>query len=200
MDALRCHNYDLDSPLDRETGLDIFKVDPEYEQHEAEYKVTNTRPLAVCCIFGNIACLMYSFRNDLAVLSTCTPGVTRAKQHILYYEPLSLMPLTERVLQNVLLSVFLQSCACVHGCNQHLQPLSSRHLTMSINVSLARRCTINCCLHHRQSRMRFWALASLTMRKMMARRAARKRSQGLKRKSRSSRRCRFRYKIHPVFC
>ena len=35
---LRCHNYDLDSPLDRETGLDIFKVDPDYEKHEAEYK------------------------------------------------------------------------------------------------------------------------------------------------------------------
>ena len=35
----RCHNYDLDSPLDRETGLDIFKVDTEYEQHEAEYQV-----------------------------------------------------------------------------------------------------------------------------------------------------------------
>jgi len=35
----RCHNYDPDSPLDRETGLDIFKVDPEYEEHEAEYQV-----------------------------------------------------------------------------------------------------------------------------------------------------------------
>ncbi len=37
--TFRCHNYDLDSPLDRETGLDIFKVDPEYEKHEAEYQV-----------------------------------------------------------------------------------------------------------------------------------------------------------------
>ena len=35
----RCHNFTLLDPLDRETGLDIFKVDPEYEQHEAEYKV-----------------------------------------------------------------------------------------------------------------------------------------------------------------
>lgn len=35
----RCHNYDLDQPLDRETGLDIFRVDPDYEKHEAEYKV-----------------------------------------------------------------------------------------------------------------------------------------------------------------
>ena len=36
----RCHNYALNGLLDRETGLDIFKVDPDYEQHEAEYKVT----------------------------------------------------------------------------------------------------------------------------------------------------------------
>ena len=41
----RCHNYDLFTVMDRETGLDIFKVDPEYEQHEAEYKV---RPAAHC--------------------------------------------------------------------------------------------------------------------------------------------------------
>lgn len=40
----RCHNYALDSPLDRETGLDIFRVDPEYEQHEAEYKVRPKMP------------------------------------------------------------------------------------------------------------------------------------------------------------
>ncbi|KAL3147436.1 hypothetical protein ABBQ38_014499 [Trebouxia sp. C0009 RCD-2024] len=37
-DDARCHNFTLLAPLDRETGLDIFKVDPEYEQHEAEYK------------------------------------------------------------------------------------------------------------------------------------------------------------------
>ncbi|KAL0022308.1 hypothetical protein WJX79_009133 [Trebouxia sp. C0005] len=43
----RCHNYDLDSPLDRETGLDIFKVDPEYETHEAEYQAIKDEILGV---------------------------------------------------------------------------------------------------------------------------------------------------------
>ena len=64
IDDLRCHNFDLDSPLDRETGLDIFKVDPEYEQHEAEYKVTSNAPLSARCIFDNIAQLKYSFTNE----------------------------------------------------------------------------------------------------------------------------------------
>ncbi len=56
--TFRCHNYDLDSPLDRETGLDIFKVDPEYEQHEAEYQVG--------CVFGNLHVLHH---HCYAVLS-----------------------------------------------------------------------------------------------------------------------------------
>ena len=50
---LRCHNYDLDSPLDRETGLDIFKVDPDYEKHEAEYKAS---PLLRIAWFAAVSC------------------------------------------------------------------------------------------------------------------------------------------------
>ena len=51
--AFRCHNYDLDSPLDRETGLDIFKVDPEYETHEAEYQVG--------CVFMTLRLLYHHY-------------------------------------------------------------------------------------------------------------------------------------------
>lgn len=50
---LRCHNYDLDSPLDRDTGLDIFKVDPDYEKHEAEYKAS---PLLRIACFAAVSC------------------------------------------------------------------------------------------------------------------------------------------------
>ncbi len=52
----RCHNYDLDSPLDRETGLDIFKVDPEYEQHEAEYKVGFQAPMRLDFLETRLIC------------------------------------------------------------------------------------------------------------------------------------------------
>ena len=38
--ACRCHDMELDASINRETGLDIFRVDPEYQQHEAEYKVS----------------------------------------------------------------------------------------------------------------------------------------------------------------
>ena len=56
----RCHNYDLDSPLDRETGLDIFKVDPEYEQHETEYQVGFVPKLSMGCIITVLLCLSNS--------------------------------------------------------------------------------------------------------------------------------------------
>ena len=58
--TFRCHNYDLDSPLDRETGLDIFKVDPEYEQHETEYQVGCVSKLSMCCIITIMLCLSTS--------------------------------------------------------------------------------------------------------------------------------------------
>ena len=69
----RCHNYDLDSPLDRETGLDIFKVDPEYEQHEAEYQVRGApHHLCVLVVMLSLAqqapCLLATPANSVILV------------------------------------------------------------------------------------------------------------------------------------
>lgn len=71
MFCVRCHNYGLESPLDRETGLDIFKVDPEYEQHEAEYKVTPAvHSVHPQCIMT--AVLQCKYIGCLHVVTTCS--------------------------------------------------------------------------------------------------------------------------------
>ncbi len=43
------HEISLDSELDRQLGRDIFKDDPEYEQHEQEYEVWPYNTSISCC-------------------------------------------------------------------------------------------------------------------------------------------------------
>ena len=95
--TVRCHNYDLDSPLDRETGLDIFKVDPEYEQHEAEYQVgCVSRILHVFAL--SLLCCAYQQANDLLNASTvtCYPPVecSRRLERLQHLQCYAMLPLT----------------------------------------------------------------------------------------------------------
>jgi hypothetical protein len=42
------HNIDLEQPVNAKTGLDIFRFDPDFQEHEAEYKVRYGLLLHLC--------------------------------------------------------------------------------------------------------------------------------------------------------
>lgn len=44
------HDVTLEDPVQPQSGLDVFKFDPEFEKHEAEYKVTHTTGQHIPCV------------------------------------------------------------------------------------------------------------------------------------------------------
>lgn len=64
------HNVDLEQPTNAKPGLDVFRFDPEFQEHEAEYKVS-TRIFLPSFTYV-ISASLFQVSGDLASFSFLT--------------------------------------------------------------------------------------------------------------------------------